>query len=196
LIKGSQTHQTNGPVRAALTADGVDCEERFDGDIVEYLRFRDGGGASTVITNNIGSVQSTGALSIGSTGVTQRVTVNDAAGLAEFARILLAGIDDLGMEGDLKEDVRAALEELEAEAEVETAPGKLKAALGRSAATSPRRASPWSRPCSWPWPSTWGSHQASDDGDERADALGSSACSHCRSHRRRMPFSTAIRWRS
>jgi hypothetical protein len=132
LIKGKTVDQFRGPAAAEVTPDGADCMEQFNGDIAEYLRVQNGGG--TVITNNIGSLQSTGAVSIGSTGVTQQVTIGaDAAGLAQFARVLLDGFEQLAVGDDLKAQVRAALEEIQSESKEETAPGRLKAALGKFA---------------------------------------------------------------
>jgi hypothetical protein len=117
--------------RATITPDGEDCVEQFEGDVRKYLN-RNGGGVSTN-TTNIGTVNKTGAAAFGSMDVTQNVTVGaDAAGFAEFARVLLEGFQGLPLDdADLKEQVRAALEEIQSEAKAESEPGRLNAAVGK-----------------------------------------------------------------
>jgi hypothetical protein len=114
LIKGATVDQELGPVRASVTPDGLDCIEQHGGDVRAYLKTNSGVAS---MTTNIGTFNNSGNAAIASTGVTQHFTGADVAGIAEFARVLLAGIDGLGVEdADLKEQLRAALEEIQAEA--------------------------------------------------------------------------------
>lgn len=107
--------------------------DQYDGEVRRYLSRNEGVIPVTNMTD-IGTPNNNGAAAIGSSNVKQRVSTGaDAASLAEFARVLLAAFDQLVIGDDLKDQVRAALEEVQSEAAAETAPSKLKAAVGKVA---------------------------------------------------------------
>ncbi|MEU8186739.1 hypothetical protein [Micromonospora carbonacea] len=119
LIKGAGSFGSRGPVRAKITPEGQDCVEHNGGDVSDYLRERRTGAAS--ISTHIGTINSSGALAVGSTEVSQNVTMGtDPAALAEFARTLMAELRELPLPADTAEEARSALQEV-AEAGEDTA---------------------------------------------------------------------------
>lgn len=86
LITGTKTGQTEGPVRAEITAEGQDCVEHFDGDMSAYER-RNGTGNTTF---NIG--ENTGNIAANSRDFTMNATTNrdgiDPAAVVMLARAL------------------------------------------------------------------------------------------------------------
>jgi DNA-binding PadR family transcriptional regulator len=56
LITGSRSGQSEGPVRAEITAEGQDCVEHFDGDVSSYERRNSSGNTTFNITENTGNI--------------------------------------------------------------------------------------------------------------------------------------------
>ncbi|MFI8348252.1 hypothetical protein [Streptomyces sp. NPDC085596] len=56
LITGKKTGQTEGPVRAEITAEGQDCVEHFDGDVSAYERRNSAGNTTFNIGENTGNI--------------------------------------------------------------------------------------------------------------------------------------------
>ncbi|OHX04586.1 hypothetical protein [Micromonospora sp. WMMB235] len=111
LIKGVSASGVRGPLRAKITIEGQDCVERHGGNVSEYIR--DQRGTAPSINTNIGTINSSGALAVGSTGVTQSVTVGaDPAALAEFAKTLLAELAKLPLPATVAEQAHDALREV------------------------------------------------------------------------------------
>ncbi|MER7967650.1 hypothetical protein ABTX35_01300 [Streptomyces sp. NPDC096080] len=81
LITGSGTGQSDGPVRAEITTEGMDCVEHYSGDISAYERRNAGGNTTWNIQQNSGNIANN------SSGVTQNAVTQ-----AEFdpAKILEA----------------------------------------------------------------------------------------------------------
>jgi hypothetical protein len=111
LIKGPGSLGARGPLRVEITPEGQDCVEYNGGDVADYLRERRTGAAS--ISTHIGTINSSGALAVGSTGVSQRVTMGtDPAALAEFARTLMAEMRELPLPAHTAQEARDALQEV------------------------------------------------------------------------------------
>jgi hypothetical protein len=56
LITGIRTGQTEGPVRAEITAEGQDCVEHFEGDVSAYERRNSSGNTTFNIGENAGNI--------------------------------------------------------------------------------------------------------------------------------------------
>ncbi|WP_306191462.1 hypothetical protein [Streptomyces sp. MK5] len=56
LITGIKTGQTEGPVRAEITAEGQDCVEHFEGDVSTYERRNSSGNTTFNIGENTGNI--------------------------------------------------------------------------------------------------------------------------------------------
>ncbi|NEA86658.1 hypothetical protein G3I38_17980 [Streptomyces sp. SID7958] len=56
LITGIRTGQTEGPVRAEITAEGQDCVEHFEGDVSAYERRNSSGNTTFNIGENMGNI--------------------------------------------------------------------------------------------------------------------------------------------
>ncbi|MER7057855.1 hypothetical protein [Streptomyces sp. NPDC000351] len=86
LITGTKAWQTEGPVRAEITAEGQDCVEHYDGDVSAYDR-RNASGSTTF---NIG--ENTGNIAANSRDFAMNATTNkdgtDPAAIVMFARAL------------------------------------------------------------------------------------------------------------
>lgn len=86
LITGTPTGQTEGPVRAEITAEGQDCVEHFEGDVSAYERRNRSGNT----TFNIG--ENTGNIAANSRDFTMNATTNkdgiDPAAVVMLARAL------------------------------------------------------------------------------------------------------------
>ncbi|MEU3495417.1 hypothetical protein ABZ747_18250 [Kitasatospora cineracea] len=102
LIKGVNIAQTDGPVRAEITAEGENCVENYDADLAAYER-RNHGGATTNF--HIGT--NTGNIAANSREVTQTATTNqgiDPSELVLIARSLRQAAPVLGLpESDAEE---------------------------------------------------------------------------------------------
>ncbi|MEV0733400.1 hypothetical protein [Polymorphospora sp. NPDC050346] len=129
LIEGTTTGETRGPVRARLTAQGQECVERNDGDVVAYQR--DQRRAATV--NNIGTINNHGgALAVGSSGFTQNVGI-DPTTLAQLVQTMLDSLDTLRMTDAARTEARTELEAVAQELE-QTDPeeARVNTGLGRA----------------------------------------------------------------
>ena len=137
LITGTRTAQSEGPVRAKITSDGTDCVDQFDGEVQAYISRPASAGSPTI---TIGTFNNHGRnTAIASTGVNQQVSGVDAAGFAEFARVLIDGLVPQLADSDLRAEIRAVLEEIQNEAKAQAEPGKLTARPTSWGATSRRR---------------------------------------------------------
>ncbi|MGC5305972.1 hypothetical protein [Micromonospora zamorensis] len=110
LIKGTRAWGSRGPIRAKITVKGQGCVEHYGGDVAEYLRDQR---SAPAINTHIGTINSSGALAVGSTGVTQNVTTSaDPAALASFAKTLLAELPNLPLPASAVDQARESLTEV------------------------------------------------------------------------------------
>ncbi|GGK31527.1 hypothetical protein GCM10011583_74220 [Streptomyces camponoticapitis] len=124
LITGTKTGQTEGPVRAEITAEGQDCVEHFEGDVSAYERRNSSGNTTFHIREN------TGNIAANSREFTMNATTNrdgiDAAAVVMLARALRQAAPAL----ELPEDDALEFTQLATRLETEAAngspdPGKL-----------------------------------------------------------------------
>ncbi|GGV50938.1 hypothetical protein GCM10010293_62360 [Streptomyces griseoflavus] len=124
LITGIKTAQSEGPVRAEITAEGQDCVEHYDGDVSAYERRNSSGNT----TFNIG--ENTGNIAANSRDFTMNATTNkngiDPAAVVMLARALRQAAPAL----ELPEDEVIEITQLATRLENEAAdgspdPGKL-----------------------------------------------------------------------
>lgn len=112
-----ETAEFRGPIRAEITPEGNDCIDQTGGDVRAYLNAKKASSAGTSITTNIGTLNSRGALVVGSSDFKQNVTVNaEPAALANFAQVLLDQIGQLNLKESIRTQVREALDEVQREA--------------------------------------------------------------------------------
>jgi hypothetical protein len=117
LITGISTGQTEGPVRAEITAEGQDCVEHFEGDVSAYERRNSSGNT----TFNIG--ENTGNIAANSRDFTMNATTNkdgiDPAAVVMLARALRQAAPAL----ELPEDDALEFTQLATRLETEAANG-------------------------------------------------------------------------
>ncbi|WP_217144760.1 hypothetical protein [Streptomyces sp. AC627_RSS907] len=117
LITGIKTGQTEGPVRAEITAEGQDCVEHYDGDVSAYERRNSSGNT----TFNIG--ENTGNIAANSRDFTMNATTSkdgiDPAAVVMLARALRQAVPVL----DLPQDDAAELTQIANRLETEAASG-------------------------------------------------------------------------
>ncbi|MGW2768742.1 hypothetical protein [Streptomyces sp. NPDC001275] len=117
LITGIKTGQTEGPVRAEITAEGQDCVEHFEGDVSAYERRNSSGNT----TFNIG--ENTGNIAANSRDFTMNATTNkdgiDPAAVVMLARALRQAAPAL----ELPEDDALEFTQLATRLETEAANG-------------------------------------------------------------------------
>ncbi|EST37306.1 hypothetical protein N566_13680 [Streptomycetaceae bacterium MP113-05] len=86
MIKGPKVDSREGPVRAKITSEGLDCVEHYDGDISAYERRNSSGNTTFHIGEN------TGNIAANSRDFNMRATTNkdgiDAAAVIMLARAL------------------------------------------------------------------------------------------------------------
>ena len=109
LIKGVTVAEYDGPVRASLTSDGLDCIENYGGDVAGSLDDR--AGRAGTQTYNIGTFNNTGAVALGGGDAHQQVT-DDAAMVVAFTQALLRQLGALPMDKDHRLAIQTAVEEL------------------------------------------------------------------------------------
>jgi hypothetical protein len=131
LIKGVEVAEFRGPAWARITAEGHDCMENNGGNVSDYLRDQSPG--STLITNSIGTLNNSGALAVGSTGVTQNVTVEvDPTAVAGLVKALLAELPKLPLDSHGLATAREALEEVQRQVDCpDPQPERVASAFGR-----------------------------------------------------------------
>ncbi|MGC3003434.1 hypothetical protein ACPF8X_34940 [Streptomyces sp. G35A] len=117
LITGIRTGQTEGPVRAEITAEGQDCVEHFEGDVSAYERRNSSGNT----TFNIG--ENTGNIAANSRDFTMNATTSkdgiDPAAVVMLARALRQAAPAL----ELPEDDALEFTQLATRLETEAANG-------------------------------------------------------------------------
>lgn len=124
LIEGPIVDQAAGPVRARLTAEGLDCVENHGGNVAEY--FKDQTAHRDVY--NIGTLNNSGAIAFGGGDARQQI-VADAATIAQT---LLRHLDSLEMTEDHRAETRTAAEELQSELDrSDKDAGRISKALGK-----------------------------------------------------------------
>lgn len=74
LIKGLETAQSRGPLRARITADGIDCVEEAGGDVQHYLRPRVNGQTSDA--NPVGMIDTVKPATAEGTHIPQQATIS------------------------------------------------------------------------------------------------------------------------
>lgn len=128
LIEGVTVDQYDGPVRASLTSDGLDCIENHGGDVASYLNDRAG---SVTHTYNINTLNNTGAVTLGGGDAHQQTTV-DAATIAAFTDALLNRLGTLPMDENHRSATQTAAEELRHELDrPNPKPERISGALGK-----------------------------------------------------------------
>ncbi len=114
LITGIKTGQTEGPVRAEITAEGQDCVEHYDGDVSAYERRNSSGNT----TFNIG--ENTGNIAANSRDFTMNATTSkdgiDPAAVVMLARALRQAAPVLGLPEDDAQELTELATRLETEA--------------------------------------------------------------------------------
>ncbi|MGW3852881.1 hypothetical protein [Streptomyces fagopyri] len=117
LIRGAKVDQREGPVRAEITSEGLDCVEHYDGDISAYERRNSTGNT----TFNIG--ENTGNIAANSRDFTMNATTNkdgiDPAAVVMLARALRQAAPAL----DLPEEDALEFTQLATRLETEAANG-------------------------------------------------------------------------
>ncbi|GAA1252317.1 hypothetical protein [Streptomyces aureus] len=114
LIKGIKVSNREGPVRAEITSEGMDCVEHYDGDISTYERRNSSGNTTFNITEN------TGNIAANSRDFTMNATTNkdgiDPAAIVMLARALRQAAPALELPEDDALEFTQLATRLEAEA--------------------------------------------------------------------------------
>ncbi|MDG9695404.1 hypothetical protein QC281_35650 [Streptomyces sp. DH17] len=118
LITGTKSWQTEGPVRAEITAEGQDCVEHYDGDVSAYERRNSSGNT----TFNIG--ENTGNIAANSRNFTMNATTSkdgiDPAAVVMLARALRQAAPVLDLPEDDAQELTELATRLETEASSES----------------------------------------------------------------------------
>ncbi|RWZ74135.1 hypothetical protein EQK42_20615 [Streptomyces albidoflavus] len=117
LIKGISSWQSEGPIRAEITAEGQDCVEHFDADVSAYERQNDSGSTTFNITEN------TGNIAANSRAFTMNATTNKNGIDAEAVVVLARALRQAAPSLELPEDDALEFTQLATRLENEAASG-------------------------------------------------------------------------
>ncbi|MFI7511464.1 hypothetical protein ACIBSS_32110 [Micromonospora aurantiaca] len=132
LIRGIEVAELRGPVRAEITADGIDCATDWEGNVADYLRDQKGYGPTINHGPVFHGASQGGQFAWGNRDVTQQQSIAQQVTpefqpLAEAVVTILRQLPGYGLTPRDQQDIEAAANEVLAEVQQEQPePGKLR----------------------------------------------------------------------